>query len=68
MLTGVMLGGALALATTRLLGAWLFGVGSADPLSFAVGAAVLLAVALIAAYLPARRAARVDPMVAMRYE
>jgi predicted permease len=65
-LTGVMLGGALALATTRFLGAWLFGVGSADPLSFGVGAAVLLAVTLIAAYLPARRATRVDPMVAMR--
>jgi predicted permease len=67
-LTGVILGGALAFATTRLLRAWLFGVGSADPLSFGAAAAVLLFVALTAAYLPARRATRVDPMMALRYE
>ena len=60
-LTGVMLGGVLCLATTRLLGAWLFGVGSTDPLSFVIGASVLLVITLIAAYLPARRATRVDP-------
>jgi predicted permease len=67
-LIGVIFGGALAFATTRLLGAWLFGVGSADPLSFGAAAAVLLAVTLTAAYLPTRRATRVDPMVALRYE
>ena len=67
-LTGVMFGGALAFATTRLLSAWLFGVGSADPLSFGAAAAVLSAVTLTAAYLPTRRATRVDPMVALRYE
>ena len=67
-LTGVMFGGALAFATTRLLSAWLFGVGSADPLSFGAASAVLLAVTLTAAYLPTRRATRVDPMVALRYE
>jgi len=67
-LTGVIFGAALAFATTRLLGAWLFGVGSADPLSFGVAAAILLAVTLAAAYLPTRRATRVDPMVALRYE
>jgi predicted permease len=67
-LSGVMFGGVLAFATTRLLSAWLFGVGSADPLSFGAAAAVLLAVTLTAAYLPTRRAVLVDPMVALRYE
>jgi putative ABC transport system permease protein len=68
LLTGVFFGGILALATTRLLGAWLFGVGSGDPASFGVATAVLLAATVTAAYLPARRATRVDPMVALRYE
>jgi predicted permease len=67
-LTGVLFGGALAFATTRLLGAWLFGVGSTDPLSFSAAAAVLLLVTLTAAYLPTRRATQVDPIVALRYE
>jgi predicted permease len=67
-LTGVLFGGALAFATTRLLGAWLFGVGSADPLSFSAAAAVLFLVTLTAAYLPTRRATHVDPIVALRYE
>jgi predicted permease len=66
--TGVVFGSALAFATARLLGAWLFGIGPADPLSFGAAAAVLLAVTLAAAYLPTRRATRVDPMVALRYE
>jgi len=67
-LIGVIFGEALAFATTRLLRAWLFGVGSADPLTFGAAAAVLLAVTVSAAYLPTRRAMRVDPMVALRYE
>src|SRR6266480_1623967 len=67
-LTGVLFGGGLAFATTRLLGAWLFGVGSADTLSFGVATAVLLAATVTAAYLPARRAMQVDPIVALRYE
>jgi len=67
-LAGGMFGGVLALATTRLLGAWLFGVRPSDPLSFGAAVGVLVAVTLIASYLPARRATRVDPMVALRYE
>lgn len=67
-LTGVILGAAFAFATTRLLNAWLFGVSSADPRSFAAAVIVLLSATVIAAYLPTRRAVRVDPIVALRYE
>ncbi len=67
-LSGVLFGGGLAFATTRLLGAWLFGVGSADPLSFGAATAVLLCTTVTATYLPARQAMRVDPIVALRYE
>jgi predicted permease len=67
-LTGVLFGAALAFATTRLLGAWLFGVGSTDPLSWGVATVVLTAATLTAAYVPVRRALRLDPMVALRNE
>jgi ABC-type antimicrobial peptide transport system permease subunit len=67
-LIGGVFGGALALATMRFLEAWLFGVRPSDPLTFGVSICVLLGVTLIAGYLPARRATRVDPMIALRYE
>jgi predicted permease len=63
---GIGAGLAGALAATRLLGAFLFGVGATDPATFAAVAALLLGVALLAAYIPSRRAARIDPLEALR--
>ena len=65
---GVVLGSVVALAGARLIRGLLFEVSATDPLTFAAVAAALLGVAMLASYLPARRATRVDPMIALRGE
>jgi putative ABC transport system permease protein len=65
---GVLLGLAASLGLTRLMTKLLFSVSAADPLTFAAVAIVLVGVAMLACYIPARRALRVDPIIALRYE
>jgi len=65
---GVVAGSALSLALTRVIASFLFGVKANDPLTYAAVAAGLIAVAVLASYIPARRATKVDPVVALRYQ
>jgi putative ABC transport system permease protein len=65
---GILTGVALALGLTRLLSMVLFGVKPTDPLTYIAVAASLMAIACLACYIPARRAIKVDPLVALRYE
>ncbi len=67
-IAGVFIGLAAAFGLTRLLGSLLFGVKASDPLTFAAVAAILTAVALLAAFVPAQRATRIDPILSLRAE
>ena len=65
---GVLIGGAAALALSRLMAGVLFGTGRGDPITYLAVSIIFLGVALAASYLPARRAARLDPMIVLRWE
>jgi ABC-type antimicrobial peptide transport system permease subunit len=65
-LVGVLIGAVGALGLTRLIAGLLYGVSATDPLSFVAVMALLIVVALLASFIPARRAAKVDPMTVLR--
>ena len=66
--TGLAIGVALSVGLSRFLASLLVNTGALDPLAYASAAVLLIAVAVLAGYIPARRAMRVDPMVALRYQ
>ena len=66
--TGIVIGLAAAFAATRLIARFLYGVQATDPATFAAVSLLLIAVALLASYMPARRAMHIDPMKAIRLE
>ena len=65
---GLLVGIPASLLCARFVQSKLFGLKAADPFTLATALAIMIAVAVISGYLPARRAARVDPLVALRYE
>ena len=65
---GIVIGLAGAAGVTQLLTSMLFGLKATDPLTYTAVVALLVVAALVASYIPARRAMRVDPMIALRYE
>jgi putative ABC transport system permease protein len=67
-LVGSAIGASMALAFARVLSSQLYGISAKDPVTFVVGSSLFLLIAGVASYIPARRAARVDPIVALRYE
>jgi ABC-type antimicrobial peptide transport system permease subunit len=67
-IAGVVVGLPLIFAVTRLASTLLFGLTPTDPVSLVLAGVLMLAVAMVAGYLPSRRATRIDPLVALRYE
>jgi putative ABC transport system permease protein len=67
-LLGIAIGAVVGFAVTRLMRELLFGVSAGDPVTFVAVALILAAVTVLASYVPARRATKIDPMVALRYE
>jgi putative ABC transport system permease protein len=67
-MAGILIGMIGAFAVTRLMSSLLYGVKPTDPVTFGATAASVIAIALLASYVPAARAAKVEPVVALRYE